>query len=222
MMVDSQHEHPQELIGAFVVGQLDEREAAGLRAHLEGCPVCRADVAELAPVAAVLPLADPALLDSEPAFPPDRLERRILARVRAERRSRQRGRWLRWSAAGALAAGLAAILWFAVLVPERAPQVPREAIAFSLVQAGVDAQATLVAHTWGTEMNLTATGLQHGRRYTVVLVATDGRRVQAGSFIGTAGQPLKCNVNGALLRKDTAEIVVTGPDQRPVLRAELA
>jgi len=131
-------------------------------------------------------------------------------------------RELRRSGAALLAAGLAVVLWFAVLAPSPPPpRAPREPVAFTLVSAGVDASATLIAHTWGTEVNLVATGLTPGTRYTVVLVGRNGRRVTAGTFIGVSRQPVRCNLNAALLRTDAAELLVTDPRRRQVLRADL-
>ena len=107
-------------------------------------------------------------------------------------------------------------------MPRTPPQgAPREPVAFTLVSAGVDASATLIAHTWGTEVNLVATGLTPGTRYTVVLVGRNGRRVTAGTFIGVSRQPVRCNLNAALLRTDAAELLVTDPRRRQVLRADL-
>ena len=40
------------MIGAYVLGGLPEDQRTGLLAHIDGCPDCRADAAELAEVAA--------------------------------------------------------------------------------------------------------------------------------------------------------------------------
>ena len=53
-------DHVRPLLGAFVLGHLDDTEAAAVRAHLEGCAPCRDEAAQLASVAELLPLADPA------------------------------------------------------------------------------------------------------------------------------------------------------------------
>ncbi|HTJ67880.1 MAG TPA: zf-HC2 domain-containing protein [Actinospica sp.] len=44
----------REELGAYLVGALDAEEAERMRVHLEGCPACRAEYAELAPVAGLL------------------------------------------------------------------------------------------------------------------------------------------------------------------------
>ena len=46
-------------LGAYALGDLAGEERAGLEAHLEGCPECRAEAESLGAVAQLLPLADP-------------------------------------------------------------------------------------------------------------------------------------------------------------------
>ena len=45
------HRTVRESLGAFALGHLDADEAAGVRAHVDGCADCRAEVAELAAAA---------------------------------------------------------------------------------------------------------------------------------------------------------------------------
>lgn len=120
MMPGCQH---RDDAGAWVLGALDDREAATFRAHLESCADCRDEVAHLQPV------ADTLLLVAPQKVAPPALQSRIMQTVRAEaellaaagpdadrppapaRESRRR-RWslsLRPALAGALAAGLVAV-----------------------------------------------------------------------------------------------------------------
>ena len=48
------HEELQQLLGAYAVDAVDADEAAAIEAHLGECPRCRAEVAELREVAALL------------------------------------------------------------------------------------------------------------------------------------------------------------------------
>lgn len=66
-------EHMDDLIPAYALGALDEVELSALEAHLATCPSCNALAAEMAHVAAALPLA------LEPMAPPADLKARILA-----------------------------------------------------------------------------------------------------------------------------------------------
>ena len=48
------HDELQELLGAYAIDAVDQDEAAAVDAHLAECPRCRAEVAELREVAALL------------------------------------------------------------------------------------------------------------------------------------------------------------------------
>jgi anti-sigma factor RsiW len=74
----SEHERFSEDCGAYVLGALEEHEAAALRQHMESCVQCRDEVKRLDAVAEVLGLGVPAL-----AAPPE-LRRRVLDVVDSE------------------------------------------------------------------------------------------------------------------------------------------
>ncbi|NAZ78366.1 anti-sigma factor, partial [Kineococcus sp. T13] len=88
------HRELREQLGLFALGLLPAEEVPRLRAHLDGCPECRAELADLAPLAQDLRLVDPARLPGPPA-PPRALGEQVLAAVREEsvlRRHRERRR----------------------------------------------------------------------------------------------------------------------------------
>lgn len=74
----NEHDQLSQDCGAYVLGALEEREAAALRAHMETCALCRDEVRRLDAVAEVLGLGVPAL-----DAPPE-LRRRVLDIVNAE------------------------------------------------------------------------------------------------------------------------------------------
>jgi anti-sigma factor RsiW len=74
----SEHEQLSQDCGAYVLGALEEHEAAALREHIESCALCREEVRRLHAVAEVLGLGVPAL-----DAPPE-LRRRVLDIVNAE------------------------------------------------------------------------------------------------------------------------------------------
>jgi hypothetical protein len=74
----SEHDGFRDDCGAYVLGALEEHEAAALREHLDLCVRCRDEVERLAAVAEVLGLGVPAL-----AAPPE-LRARVLDTVRSE------------------------------------------------------------------------------------------------------------------------------------------
>jgi anti-sigma-K factor RskA len=64
--------------GPWVLGALDGEDARVFAVHLESCPICRLEVAELQVVADVLPMAAPQLV------PPPALKSRIMEVVESE------------------------------------------------------------------------------------------------------------------------------------------
>jgi anti-sigma-K factor RskA len=73
-----QHERWADAVGSYLLGALPADEREGFAAHLEQCPVCRADVEELSVAAEALPLSVPAVA------PPPALKDRIMAVVESE------------------------------------------------------------------------------------------------------------------------------------------
>lgn len=53
-MTDSDHRYHKELLGAYVLGHLEEDEKQELHRHLAHCEGCRAEAEELGEVAAAL------------------------------------------------------------------------------------------------------------------------------------------------------------------------
>jgi anti-sigma-K factor RskA len=66
------HDELEAAVAAYVLGALDEDEAADVRRHLETCPTCPGLAADLRRAVGVLPLA------AEPVAPPAALRDRIL------------------------------------------------------------------------------------------------------------------------------------------------
>ena len=221
-----EHRRWREMLGAFVLGELDGEQRAALQAHLDGCDQCRAELREIGPVAAALAEADPRLFESEEPRPPADLLERTLARVDQARRTedelqrRRRNRLIGRSAlASAAAALLVAVGLFALLPRLTGP--PMEPVAFSGAPAGVEAEADLIDHTWGTETILVASGLEDGQAYELVLRDEEGGAVPSGAFIGTGDEPLECRMNAALLREDATGLEVRTAGGDVVLEAEL-
>ncbi len=73
--------------------------------------------------------------------------------------------------------------------------------------AGAEIDADLVAHTWGTETILEATGLEVGATYSVVLIGSDGTEFSAGEMLGST-VPIHCRLNAAVLRQDAVRLEI--------------
>jgi anti-sigma factor RsiW len=173
----------RERIGALVLDQLPADERFAVEAHLEGCPSCRAEAQELAPIASVLRRVDPDRLTPAPE-PPGDLGERIARRIAAERRARERRRTrLRVGlvAAGATAAAAVAALAIA-LIGGSTQTSESQTIAFHTLPRGARAEAALTSHPWGSEIGIQVRGFKRGVPCFVWLRRDDGTRVPAGSF----------------------------------------
>nr|WP_204264579.1 zf-HC2 domain-containing protein [Geodermatophilus normandii] len=220
----------RELLGVAALGALEPAEHDRLQAHLDGCPSCRAELAELTPLAARLAAVDPDALDETPTPPPG-LGAVVLARIAAEEQRSgpprhratplPRRRALRPVLAAAAVVGVAAagatVGWLARPVPEPPPLEP---VSVQAVDPGVEARADLIPHTWGVEVRLTGTGFADGEVYRVAVTDDDGREVPAGEFLGIGSAELRCNLNSAVLRADAVGFEVVDDDGDVVVRSD--
>ena len=173
----------RERLGAYVLGHLTEDERVATSAHIEGCAACRAEAESLAPLAELLPIADPAQLTTAPA-PPAELADRIAARIARERkvkRRRQRRR-LVIGLSGATAAAAAATLLIAIVLSSPGSGASAQRVSFGSLPDGVAIGATLQPRPFGTEIRMNVHGIRSGTLCRVFLRRSDGTRMPAGSF----------------------------------------
>jgi len=187
-------------LGAYALGQLPAEERAGLEAHMEGCPDCRAEADSLAPVARLLPLADPDRFSRPSPQPSPQLAERIAATIGGEleatRKRRQRRRFA-FGVSGAMVATAAAVLAIAVL-PGGSSGNPEQHIDFAALPAGVQIDATLEPHAYGTEIHMYVSGIRSGTLCRVFLRGPHGARVPAGTFRYRWGDDSEAVLSSAL------------------------
>jgi anti-sigma-K factor RskA len=214
------HDDLTAWLGPAALGLLTEVERQQLDRHLGDCPSCRAELAALTVVVGRLgELGREQALLADLRPDPARAGAALSA-VAADRRSLRR-RTQRWQAV--LAAAAAVVVLAAGLTTASAlsrDDLPLEAVAVR-ADAGVQASADLVPHTWGVEIKLTATGLPEGRPFTVQVRTSSGEVVEAGAFLGTGDRTLLCNLNAAVLRRDAVAFVVLDREGDQVLAADL-
>lgn len=222
-MSPSRHEELSRLLGPAALGLLTSPEQEELDRHLRSCGQCRDELAALTGVAGRLAALD---VDEAVAAQPGSGAARsdaVLAAVAgaraAERRRAQRLQAVLGAAASAVVL-VAGLVTASALRDGAGADVPLEAVAVE-AQEGVRASADLVAHTWGVEIKLVATGLPEGQPYTVQITTTSGEVTGAGAFLGTGDRTLHCNLNASVLRPDAESFTVLDADGRPVLTAEL-
>lgn len=87
----AEHEDFENALAAYALGALDDKEAAELKAHLEGCASCREALGRLQSATAAVPLA------VEVVLPAPNLRERILRSAAGSRLPTQAARPPRWS-----------------------------------------------------------------------------------------------------------------------------
>jgi hypothetical protein len=183
----------RESLGAHALGRLPDDERAALEAHLDGCAACRAELASLAGVARLLPLADPEHFDSTPT-PPSSLADRVVATIRSEHRSRRRRRLRAGLALSSATAALAAAVLALLVLPGggilggEGDVAPEQHVIFGSTSQGnpmppgMKIAATLIPHAYGTEIHMYVKGAPSGALCRVFLRGPHGERVPAGTF----------------------------------------
>lgn len=198
----------RELLGVYALGQLEGDERAGLEAHLEGCAQCREELALLAPVAQMLPHADPERFESAPQPPPE-LGVRIAATIAGERRQTEQRRRRRlfggFALGGATAALAAAVLAIFVLGGGSGGE-PAKQVKFA--SQGVTIDATLEPHAYGTEIRMYVRGVESGTLCKVSLRGPGGVSYPAGTFRYRWGEDSEAVLSSALDLSRTRAVVV--------------
>lgn len=187
-----------EQLGAYALGALDEREAAAMAAHVAGCPRCTRELAELADMRDLLDELPPEALLDGPPNDGDLLLQRTLRQVRDETRRYARRRPL-LAAVAAVAAVV--LLGGGVLVGQRlgSPVVqPPIVTPTPSVSTPVPGTRTATATDAGTGATLAVTvvpaagwvrvnanvrGVPAGEDCELYVVAKDGTRKLAGSWL---------------------------------------
>lgn len=228
----------EELIAAAVAGDLGPSERAELDRLRSRHPWIDGEIESLRAIAGRL---DGAEITWETSASTDALRERILSEIPsagvpaldrgpAEDDARidpnARRRWVApVLAAACLAAGLAIGFTMPALtsIPPSGPPGTLGAVEAVDVRdeaVGVAVDADIVAHTWGTEVVLDATGLDVGATYAIIVVAADGSEFPAGEILGSQG-PIHCRVNAAVLREDAARLEIRDPTATVVAGADL-
>ncbi|MFE7708127.1 zf-HC2 domain-containing protein [Streptomyces sp. NPDC057486] len=224
----STKEHDSELLGAYVLGALDEQEVRTVDVHMASCQKCRDELDGLREMESALGEVPPeAFLDGPPEGG-DLLLQRTLRQVRSERAGQTLRRRAVLGSVAAVAA--AAVLGGGVLIgqntgeriPEAIPPAPSVTATVPPAQpAGMKVLEGRGAST-GSEMrlrvtpavdwirlNASVTGIPAGERCRMVVVAKDGSREIAGSWL-VADEKKGANLDGsaAVPMDDVQKVVI--------------
>jgi Putative zinc-finger len=212
----------RHLLGAYALGDLDAEERAGVEAHLEGCPECRAEADSLDGVARLLPLADPDRFSRPAPQPSPDLGKEIAATIGRERRVVQRRRRWRFGFALSGAAAAAAAVLAIVVLPGGGSGSPEQQVEFGALPGGVKIYATLEPHAYGTEIHMYVKGIRSGTLCRVYLRGPRGERVPAGTFTYRWGDDSTATLSSALDLSRTRAIGVHAGNRTFVAPVDVA
>ncbi|NKZ12876.1 hypothetical protein HGA11_18045 [Mycolicibacterium septicum DSM 44393] len=174
-------DEPHVLLGAYILGGLDAEERGRFEAHLKDCAQCRAQVADFAPLPALLSKVDPADLDTGST---DGGESELILRdMLAARRTAAKRHVRRRVALGACAAVLAAVAL--VLVIPRGDTTPPGTGTFamhSVAAAGASGSVTLTPKPWGTAIVLDLKQLPTDGVFTLRTMDDSGQMQPAATW----------------------------------------
>jgi hypothetical protein len=194
--VTAGHDAVHRLLGAYVLGGLDDAEQGEVDAHLIGCAECRAEAGRLAAVPELLQRLPGGSGDAAPLEPPSSAG--LHALLRRARRGVRRRRPVVALAAACVALAVVAVFFAVRPVPEARPQaqpspsapasVSASAPAGTVVQfvaeegSGLSGRATLSPRQWGVSVSLELAGLPGDGPYALQVVSRGGQVDQAACW----------------------------------------
>ena len=235
-------QHDSEELTAYVLGVLGEQEVRAVDEHIASCDQCRDELAELREMEQALGEVPPEAFIDGPPEGGDLLLQRTLRQARAERAGRERRRYAAIGAVAAAAAGV--LLYGGVLIGQnddsQAPPVALPTASVStapagikvgsavdpVTKAGMTVKVTPVGQTadW-VRVNASVTGIPAGQRCHLVVVAKDGTKEIAGSWIVGAdkgqGKPANLDGSAAVAPGDVASVLVENADGKKYVSASL-
>jgi hypothetical protein len=206
-------QHDPQLLGAYVLGALDEQEVHAMDEHLASCPDCARELDELRAMEAYLGEVPPeAMLDGPPEGG-DLLLQRTLRQVRSERGGVARRRQFALGAAAAVVAAL--VLGAGVFVgkatspdanvasptPTVAPDPSGTKLAtFTDPVTKASMTVKVVPAAGWVRTNMAISGIPEGEKCRIFVVAKDGSRQEAGSWVvSKKGAAEGTNLDGSAL-----------------------
>jgi Putative zinc-finger len=208
MNASAQCDHFRGLLAMEVVGQISAEDTVALSAHLDGCPECRQEAADLRAVAAILPAAQLAHLQGQEMAPGLELERAVLVSLESGARRSIRRRRMRYVAAGAVAAGIVAIALVLTVSPSPSSGQNVALHGTGTGTGAVRASVRLTAQSWGTAVDLEESGQPGGQVLTVSMRTASGSWWTAGTYRTVQGKDVHVTMACALPLSDIETVYI--------------
>ncbi|MDH6197813.1 hypothetical protein M2272_004469 [Mycobacterium frederiksbergense] len=221
---------------AYVLGALSSYERREYEAHLGTCERCRAGIAELSgmpALLAMLELDDVLALEDEQPDPPLRPEvlQSVLDKVSWRRR---RSRWVTSAAVG-LAAALLAVGVVVGIRPEvfglrnGTEQQSAQMLAMTKVaDTTINASIAMSSYSWGTRIDMACSYGNWGKQDVapqnlgMVVLGRDGSRDEIATWLGLSGATALPSANTPKPVGDIAAVqLVSSPDGKVLLEKKL-
>jgi Putative zinc-finger len=218
---------------AYVLGSLSSAERREYEAHIETCDRCRAAVADISGMPALLAMLDAddvaSLGATQPEPPPLRpqVRQQVLDKVRWRRR---RSRWLMAAAVGVAAALVAVGLVIAVRpdvfgLQSGSPTVTAQELEMTKVEpTPFSATVALNSYGWGTRIDMACSyGQWSGgasappSNLGMVVVGKDGKATQIATWLGLSGATALPSGNTPMPIEEIAAVQLVSADTGKVL-----
>jgi anti-sigma factor RsiW len=217
---DPHDEHLADL-SAYVLGGLESQQSDTVARHLAGCPVCQAELPLLQESATMLEAVPPEAFLDGPPDNADLLVRRVLRQLREQDAAedeepeprRAPSRWLAVAAALVVLTGVGGLALGRTTAPSTqagtvtvtvspTPSVVAGTKLASATDPATNARLTakvVPAKGW-VRVTAAASGIAAGQRCHLVVVAKDGTRTEAGSWlVSETGAEQGTTLDGAAL-----------------------
>ncbi|MFG3296855.1 anti-sigma factor family protein [Streptomyces sp. NPDC048179] len=221
-------EHDSALLGAYVLGTLDEREARAVDEHVASCDRCREELDGLRAMEAALGEVPPEAFIDGPPEGGDLLLQRTLRRARNDRDGEVRRHRTVLAAVAAVAA--AAVLGGGVLIgknmggtgddiadppqssisaPATPPPVGTKVASGTSAATGSRMTVRVTPAASWVRVNASVAGIPVGEHCRLIVESKDGSREIAGSWV-VADQDKGANLDGsaAVPIDDVSKIIV--------------
>jgi len=222
--VTNEHDTARILLGAYVLGGLDDTDRYTVEAHLPVCRECRDELVVYAPMPGLMRRVPDTTITRAgadrpgPISPPPATDGlgSLLDRLRRARRARRRS-MARWSAAAVAVLVLVAVLGTEIVA--RSGDHPPIVRFVAATGSRTTGQATLTDRPWGTAVSLNLRNVTAPGPFRLMVSGTEGRTEQAASWGRTATARAEVTGASAIRLRDIGKLSVLDRDGRVLATA---